>query len=369
MQTTPLTPTHRQLGAKLVDFAGYEMPLTYTSLKEEHFAVRQAAGIFDVSHMGEFIIRGKGGRDLVQYVTSNDVDRLEEGQAQYSCLPRPAGGIVDDLLVYRLPPNPAMGMTGDHPAYMLVVNASNIQKDWDWISQYNTMEAEMLDISKQTALLAVQGPKAVDIISQLTDSEVADIPYYRFVRGSLAGVDNVIISATGYTGSGGFELYLQADRAVEVWNAILEAGKPHGLLPCGLGARDTLRLEKGFALYGNDITDTTTPLEASLGWITKLNAGDFVGKDHLVAQREAGIGRRLVGFTVDGRRAPRNGHGLLDATGNPIGEVTSGTHSPSLDYPIGMGYVTTGNHQPGTKIQIDLGRKTMEAEVVKLPFL
>ena len=369
MQTTPLTETHRQLGAKLVDFAGYEMPLTYTSLKEEHFAVRQNAGIFDVSHMGEFIIRGAGARDLVQYVTSNDVDRLEEGQAQYSCLPRPAGGIVDDLLVYRLPPNPAMGMTGEHPAYMLVVNASNIQKDWDWISQHNDMGAEMLNISEQTALLAVQGPKAVDIVSQLTDSEVADIPYYRFVRGSLAGVDNVIISATGYTGSGGFELYLQADRAAEVWNAILEAGKPHGLLPCGLGARDTLRLEKGFALYGNDITDTTTPLEASLGWITKLNAGDFVGKDHLVAQKEAGIGRRLVGFKVDGRRAPRNGHGLLDADGNPIGEVTSGTHSPSLDYPIGMGYVATGNHKPGTKIQIDLGRKTMEAEVVKLPFL
>lgn len=369
MQTTPLTETHRALGAKLVDFAGFEMPLTYTSLKEEHFAVREKVGMFDVSHMGEFIVRGAGARDLVQYVTSNDVDKLIEGQAQYSCLPRPKGGIVDDLLVYRLPPNPAMGMTGEHPAYMLVVNAGNIKKDWDWISSHNNFGAEMIDISGQTALLAVQGPMAADVLQALTDTTLSDIPYYHFVRGSLAGHDNVIISATGYTGAGGFELYLSNDAAESTWNAILEAGKDAGLIPCGLGSRDTLRLEKGFCLYGNDVNDETTPLEAGLGWITKLKAGDFVGRDHLVAQKDAGLERRLVGFKVDGRRAPRQGHGILDADGNAIGTVTSGTHSPSLDYPVGLGYVTAGMHTPGTKIQIDLGRKTTEAEVVKVPFL
>lgn len=369
MKTTPLTTTHQELGAKLVDFAGFEMPLTYTTLKEEHQAVREAAGMFDVSHMGEFIVRGEGARDLVQYVTSNDVDKLEEGQAQYSCFPRPAGGIVDDLLVYRLPPNPAMGMMGDHPAYMLVVNAGNIQKDWDWITQHNSFGAELVNISEATALLAVQGPKAVEILQQLTEEDLVAIPYYQFVRGTLAGVDNVILSATGYTGSGGFELYLAADKAVEVWSAIMEAGKPNGLIPCGLGARDTLRLEKGYCLYGNDITDTTSPLEAGLGWITKLTTADFLGKKFLVNQKEAGLGRRLVGFKVDGRRSPRNGYGLQDAEGNAIGEVTSGTHSPSLDYPIGLGYVATGQHKIGTKIQVDLGRKTLEAEVVKLPFL
>ena len=369
MQTTPLTETHRALGAKLVDFAGFEMPLTYTSLKEEHFAVREKVGMFDVSHMGEFIVRGAGARDLVQYVTSNDVDKLVEGQAQYSCLPRPAGGIVDDLLVYRLPANPAMGMSGEHPSYMLVVNAGNIKKDWDWITSHNSFGAEMIDISGATALLAVQGPLAAEILQPLTETKLDDITYYHFVRGSLAGHDNVIISATGYTGAGGFELYLSNDAAESVWSAVLTAGKEAGLMPCGLGSRDTLRLEKGFCLYGNDINDTTTPLEAGLGWITKLKAGDFVGRDHLIAQKEAGLARRLVGFKVDGRRAPRNGHGILAADGNKIGEVTSGTHAPSLDYPVGLGYVAVGHHTPGTKIQIDLGRKTMEAEVVKIPFL
>ncbi len=369
MQTTPLTETHRALGAKLVDFAGFEMPLTYTSLKEEHFAVREKAGMFDVSHMGEFIVRGAGARDLVQLVTSNNVDKLVEGQAQYSCLPRPEGGIVDDLLVYRLPANPAMGMTDDHPTYMLVVNAGNIKKDWDWIASHNSFGAEMIDISGDTALLAVQGPLAAAILQPLTETKLDEITYYHFVRGSLAGHDNVIISATGYTGSGGFELYLKNEAAESVWNAVLEAGKEAGLIPCGLGSRDTLRLEKGFCLYGNDINDTTTPLEAGLGWITKLKADNFVGRDHLIAQKEAGLERRLVGFKAAGRRAPRNGHGILDADGNKIGEVTSGTHSPSLDYPLGMGYVAVGQHTPGTKIQIDLGRKTMEAEVVKIPFL
>ena len=366
MLTTPLTATHRLLEAKLVNFAGYEMPLVYSSLKEEHQAVRERAGIFDVSHMGEFIVRGEGATELVQYVTSNDVRKLSEGQAQYSCLPRPGGGIVDDLLVYRLPANPKMGMSGEHPSYMLVVNASNIQKDWDWIKQHNRFGAELLDISDRTALLAVQGPKAVEILQPLTDIDLAEIPYYQFVRGGLAGVDNVIISATGYTGSGGFELYLDADHATEAWDAILEAGKSHGLLPAGLGARDTLRLEKGFRLYGNDINDTTSPLEAGLGWITKLNGDDFVGRDYLLRQKEAGLPRRLVAFRVHDRRAPRQGYPIQNEAGEVIGEVTSGTHAPTLDFPMGLGYVRSGYHQTGTPLRIDLGRKTMAAEVIKL---
>ena len=366
MQTTPLTETHRRLDAKLVNFAGYEMPLNYSSLKEEHQAVREAAGMFDVSHMGEFIVRGPGAQELVQYVTSNDVRRLAEGQAQYSCLTRPDGGIVDDLLVYRLPPNPKMGMSADHPSYMLVVNASNIQKDWDWIQQHNSFGAEMLDISDRTALLAVQGPKAAEILQPLTDVDLAAIPFYRFVRGALAGVDNVIISATGYTGSGGFELYLDADRAEQAWEAIMQAGKAHGLRPAGLGARDTLRLEKGFTLYGNDIDDTTSPLEAGLGWITKLDTDDFVGKDFLVKQKAEGIKRRLIAFRVHDRRSARHGYPIQNEDGEVIGEVTSGTHAPSLDYPMGLGYVKIGYHKVGTKLLIDTGRKTMEAEVVKL---
>lgn len=369
MKTTPLTEVHRALGAKLVDFAGYEMPLTYTTLKEEHLAVREGVGMFDVSHMGEFIVRGPGARDLVQYVTSNDVDRLAEGQAQYSCLPRPAGGIVDDLLVYRLPANPAMEMQPDGPSYLLVVNASNIEKDWDWISSHNSFGAEMINISDRTALLAVQGPRATEILQTLTDTRLAEIPYYHFRRGALAGIDNVILSATGYTGSGGFELYLDAERAEEAWEAIMAAGAVAGIKACGLGARDTLRLEKGYCLYGNDINDATSPLEAGLGWITKLKAGDFVGKDFLLQQKEAGLTRRLVGFQLEGRRAPRNGFPILDAAGNNIGAVTSGTHAPSLDYPIGLGYVSLGHHRPGTAIQIDLGRKQLPAEVVKIPFL
>jgi aminomethyltransferase len=262
-----------------------------------------------------------------------------------------------------------MESDNEHPSYMLVVNAGNIKKDWDWISSHNTFGAIMVDISAQTSLLAVQGPLAAEILQQLTDTKLSDIPYYHFVRGRLAGLDNVILSATGYTGAGGFELYLDNGAVETVWNAVLEAGKSAGLIPCGLGARDTLRLEKGFCLYGNDINDETSPLEAGLGWITKLKAGDFVGRDHLLRQKEAGLSRRLVGFTLSGRRAPRKGHPILDAAGNAIGTVTSGTHSPSLDYPLGLGYVTLDNRKPGTKIQIDLGRKQLEAEVVKIPFL
>lgn len=364
MKSTPLTEVHRSLGAKLVDFAGFEMPLSYSSLQEEHQAVRQAAGVFDVSHMGEFIIRGPQARDLIQYVTSNDVDRLTPGQAQYSCFPRPKGGIVDDLLVYRLPPNARMERIEE--AYMLVVNASNIQKDWDWIESHNSFEAELIDISDRTALLAVQGPRAAEVLQALTEVELADIPYYQFIRGVLAGVDNVIISATGYTGSGGFELYFDASKAKQVWDKILQAGEPYGLLPAGLGARDTLRLEKGYCLYGNDIDDTTSPLEAGLGWITKLEGDDFVGRDFLLQQKATGIPRRLVAFRVDDRRAPRSGYEILDTAGQPIGKVTSGTHAPSLGYPLGMGYVRTGLHKQGTPVQIDTGRKRMSAEVVRL---
>lgn len=367
--TTPLTSVHRDLGAKMADFAGFEMPISYTSLKEEHFAVREKAGMFDVSHMGEFIVRGPGAFELVQYVTSNDVSKLVEGQAQYSCLPNGKGGIIDDLLVYRLGDAPSMSVPDGEHAYLLVVNAGNIKKDWDWISSHNTFGAEMVDISDKTALLAVQGPKATEILQKLTDSKLSAIEYYHFERGSFAGLDNVILSATGYTGSGGFELYFDADQAEMVWNKIMEAGKDYGLIPAGLGARDTLRLEKGYCLYGNDIDDTTSPLEAGLGWITKLKADNFIGRDGLIAEKEAGLKRRLVGFKLDGRRAPRHGYGILDAEGNKIGEVTSGTHSPSLDYPVGLGYVAFGHHKAGTEIQIDLGRKTLPAVVTRIPFL
>lgn len=370
MKSTPLTSLHHELGAKMADFAGFEMPISYAGLKEEHFAVREKAGMFDVSHMGEFIVRGPGAFELVQHVTSNDVSKLIPGQAQYSCLPNEDGGIVDDLLVYRLPNSPSMAIPEGEQAFMLVVNAGNIQKDWDWISRHNTFGATMIDISNQTALLAVQGPLATEILQQLTDVDLAAIPYYHFVRGSMAGLENVIISATGYTGAGGFELYFDAKQAVNVWHQIMEAGKDHGILAAGLGARDTLRLEKAFCLYGNDIDDTTSPLDAGLAWITKLNQGNFVGKNWIEAQKLAGIERRLVGFKVDGRRAPRHGYGILDMDGNKIGEVTSGTHSPSLDEPIGMGYVTAAFCAPGTAILIDLGRdKTLPATVVKTPFL
>ncbi|MEL6391790.1 MAG: glycine cleavage system aminomethyltransferase GcvT [Bacteroidota bacterium] len=367
MKTTPLTEIHRQLNAKMADFAGYEMPIVYSNLKEEHHAVRDRAGLFDVSHMGEFIVRGEGAEAFLQYVTTNDLSKLEPGQAQYNCLPNGRGGIVDDLLVYKLPPG-GMAM-GDAPAYLLVVNASNIQKDWNWLQQHTgDHDVEMIDISEQTALLALQGPLASDILQSLTETDLTGIPYYRFVRGQLLDIENVIISATGYTGSGGFELYFAADKAAEVWEAIMQSGREKGLLPAGLGARDTLRLEKGYCLYGNDIDDTTSPLEAGLGWITKLKKGEFIGRDDMLAEKEAGLKRRLVGFTLSDRRAPRQGYPIVDAEGQQIGQVTSGTHSPSLGHPLGLGYVDVAHKAPGSKIYIDFGRKQAEAEVVKLPF-
>ncbi|MEL7223105.1 MAG: glycine cleavage system aminomethyltransferase GcvT, partial [Bacteroidota bacterium] len=347
-------------------FAGFYMPISYSGIKEEHHAVRERAGMFDVSHMGEFIVRGAEALDFLQYVTSNDVSKLEIGQAQYSCLPNGKGGIVDDLLVYRLAED---NCSEGARAYMLVVNGANLEKDWKWLSEKNTFDARLINISEQTGLVAVQGPAATAIVQQLTTTDLSAIAYYTFTKGSIADVDNVIISATGYTGSGGFELYAAADKIGLIWDAVMKAGEEHGLLAAGLGARDTLRLEKGYCLYGNDLTDTTSPLEAGLGWITKLKKGDFIGRDDMLAQKEAGLSRRLVGFKLDERRVPRHGYTIENAAGEVIGEVSSGTLSPSLGYPIGMGYVPTGMRAVGTELFINTGRKKLKATVCKVPFL
>lgn len=366
MKTTPLTERHIALGAKMAEFAGYNMPIVYTNINEEHLTVREAVGIFDVSHMGEFVIRGTEALDLVQAVTSNDAAKLEIGDVQYSCLPNRKGGIVDDLLVYRLPEE---NCSAGERAYMLVVNASNIQKDWEHIKSFNTYEAEMIDISDRSALLAVQGPKATETLQKLTDVNLSDIKYYNFVKGSFAGVDNVILSATGYTGSGGFELYFNNEDVVKMWDKIMEAGEEFGIKPAGLGARDTLRLEMGFCLYGNDINDSTSPLEAGLGRITKTKVeADFPSKELFIKQREEGIDRKLVAFIGKERRVPRHGYAITDAEGFEVGEVTSGTQSPCLDKPIGLGYVPKAMSAPGTEIYYMAGKKQLSAEIVKLPF-
>ncbi len=366
MKSTPLTNKHIALGAKMAEFAGYNMPINYAGIREEHHCVRTGVGVFDVSHMGEFIIRGKEALALVQKVTSNDASKLEVGEAQYSCLPNLRGGIVDDLLVYRLPED----MSGEgEQAFLLVVNASNMQKDWDWICSHNAFDVKMINISEDTGLLAVQGPKATDALQSLTGVDLKSIKYYNFVKGTFAGIPNVLISATGYTGAGGFELYVRNEHIEQLWDAIFEAGAPFDIKPIGLGARDTLRLEMGFALYGNDIDDTTSPLEAGLGWITKLKKGDFNDSDFLNKQKAEGITRKLVGFEVDDRRAPRHDYLIEDNAGNVIGKVTSGTHSPSLDKPIGMGYVPVGFSAEGTEFQVVAGGKRLSAKVVKLPFL
>lgn len=349
----------------MAEFAGYNMPISYGGIQEEHLAVRQNVGVFDVSHMGEFIVRGKEALDLLQLVTSNDVAKLDIGQAQYSCLPNHSGGIVDDLLVYRLPED---NCTEGERAYMLVVNAANIGKDWDWIQQHHTFDARLINISDQTGLLAVQGPKAADVLQQLTAIDLKAIPYYHFTKGRLAGFDNVLISATGYTGAGGFELYIDNGHTLPLWEAIFEAGKPFGIQPVGLGARDTLRLEMGYCLYGNDIDDTTSPLEAGLSWITKLNKGPFNSSDTFARQKAEGVQRKLVGFIVDDRRVPRHGYPLEDGQGREIGQVTSGTQSPSLGYPIGMGYVESEFAKPGSEIQVIAGNKKLAAQVIKMPF-
>ena len=347
-------------------FAGYNMPISYEGIKEEHQTVRHGVGVFDVSHMGEFIIRGKRALELIQKVTSNNAARLKIGEAQYSCLPNHSGGIVDDLLVYRLPEDKC---AEGEKAFMLVVNASNIKKDWDWISLHNTtFGAQMINISDHTGLLAVQGPKAARALQPLTGIDLKNMKYYTFEKGVLAGIENVLISATGYTGSGGFELYVENKDLVRLWDAVLEAGKDFGLQPIGLGARDTLRLEMGYALYGNDIDDTTSPIEAGLGWITKTKKGDFNSVEIFTKQRAEGVNRKLVGFIVNNRRVPRHGYVIEDTQGTPIGRVTSGTLSPSLEKPIGMGYVPPAFAAEGSDIRIVAGKKRLVATVVKMPF-
>lgn len=366
MKNTPLNDKHLALGARMAEFAGYNMPISYTNIKEEHHCVRNNVGVFDVSHMGEFIVKGKEALDLIQLVTSNDASKIEIGQAQYSCLPNAEGGIVDDLLVYRLAEdNCAEG----ERAYMLVVNASNIEKDWNWISKHNTFDTRLINISEQTALLAVQGPKADEVLQSLTNVKLSDLAYYTFTKGTIAGIDNVLISATGYTGSGGFELYVDNQHAEALWDAIFAAGKDFDIQPIGLGARDTLRLEKGYCLYGNDITDETSPIEAGLGWITKTKKGDFNSREIFVKQRAEGVDRKLVGFKVEDRRVPRHGYAIEDLAGNPIGEVTSGTQSPTLDVPIGLGYVQQEFAAPGTEIAIVAGKKRLKAVVERPPFV
>ena len=366
MKSTPLTQVHIDLGAKMAEFAGYNMPIQYTSITEEHEAVRTNVGVFDVSHMGEFIVKGKEALKLVQQITSNDASKIAINQAQYSCMPNMEGGIIDDLLVYRLPEdNCAEG----EQAFMLVVNASNMEKDWNWISKHNTFDAKLTDISDQTGLLAVQGPNAIKALQGLCDIDLSEIGYYTFRKGTFAGIDNVIISATGYTGSGGFELYCESEALPKLWKAIFDNAKDMDIKPVGLGARDTLRLEMAFCLYGNDIDDTTSPLEAGLGWITKLKAADdFNNKDYFIKQKEEGLKRKLVGFVLDSRRVPRHGYKIVNAEGEEIGYVTSGTQSPSLGHPIGLGYVPKELAKIDNTILIQAGRKTIEAKIVKPPF-
>lgn len=357
MKNTALTDKHIALGAKMAPFAGYNMPISYTGINDEHKTVRNGVGVFDVSHMGEFLIEGDGALDLIQKVTSNDASKLVDGKVQYTCMPNYDGGIVDDLLVYRL----------EETTYLLVVNASNIQKDWDWIEKHNKFGAEMEDISDSTTLLALQGPKAKDVLSKITDIDVENMKYYTFNKGIVAGQDNVLVSATGYTGAGGFELYLRNDGAGNLWDELFKVGKGYGIKPIGLGARDTLRLEMGFCLYGNDIDDTTSPIEAGLGWITKFSV-DFVNSEALAKQKEEGIVSKLVGFEMLERGIPRHDYNIVSQDGISIGRVTSGTMSPSMVKSIGLGYVKKEYATPDTEIAIEIRNNNIKAKVVKLPF-
>lgn len=358
MRSTALTDKHISLGAKMVPFAGYNMPVSYTGLNEEHQAVRSSVGVFDVSHMGEFILKGEHALDLIQKVTSNDAAVLTDGKAQYSSLPNNDGGLVDDLIVYRI----------DATTYMLVVNASNIDKDWNWIKQHDTWNVDMKNISDETSLLAIQGPNAIHALQKLTDVKLADIPYYSFVKGKFNGVDNVVISNTGYTGAGGFELYFENQYAEKMWDAIFEAGKEFDIKPIGLGARDTLRLEMGFCLYGNDIDDTTSPIEAGLGWITKFTK-DFTNKAAIEQHKLQGVSKKLVGFEMIDRGIPRHDYQIADAAGKIIGRVTSGTQSPSLNKAIGLGYVNTEFSKPDSEIFVIIRDKPIKAKITKIPFL
>lgn len=357
-KNVPLNDLHTKLGAKMIPFAGYNMPVRYSSDIEEHMAVRNSVGVFDVSHMGEFTVKGPQALDLIQRVTSNDASKLIDGQAQYSCLPNSTGGIVDDLIVYKI----------KDQDYLLVVNASNIDKDWNWISQFNTQGAEMKNISDDICLFAVQGPKAAATLQKLTKTDLSAIKYYHFAIGEFAGVPEVIMSNTGYTGAGGFEIYVNKQYAEKVWNAIFDAGKEFDIKPIGLGARDTLRLEMGFCLYGNDIDDTTSPLEAGLGWITKFTK-EFTNSAAIKAQKEAGVTRKLVGFKMVDKGIPRHDYAIKDAQGNVIGKVTSGTMSPMLSIGVGLGYVTTNLSAPGSEIFIDVRGKALKAVVSKLPLI
>ncbi|WP_407484921.1 glycine cleavage system aminomethyltransferase GcvT [Elizabethkingia miricola] len=358
MKRTALFDKHVSLGAKIVPFAGFEMPVQYSGVTEEHFAVREKAGMFDVSHMGQFFIEGPGSKELLQKVTTNNVDTLEDGKAQYSCLPNENGGIVDDLIVYKIADE----------KYFVVVNASNIDKDWNHISKYNTFGAKMTNASDDMSLIAIQGPKATEILQKLTDTQLADIPYYNFTIGAVAGVQDVIISNTGYTGSGGFEIYFKNENAEKLWDALTESGKEFGMIPCGLASRDTLRLEKGFCLYGNDIDDTTSPIEAGLGWITKFDK-DFVSKEVFAKQKEEGITRKLVGFEMQEKAIPRHDYEVVDAEGNVIGKVTSGTMSPMKKIGVGLAYIAKPHFKLGSDIFIRIRNKDIPAKVVKLPFV
>lgn len=357
MKNTALTPIHIQLGAKMVPFAGYNMPVQYEGVNAEHETVRNGVGVFDVSHMGEFLLSGPHALDLIQRVTTNDAATLDIGRAQYSCMPNATGGIVDDLIVYRL----------GEMSYLLVVNASNIEKDWSWIAQHNTEGAVMENLSDAYSLLAIQGPKAVEAMQSLTAIDLANIKYYHFEVGTFAGIEEVIISATGYTGSGGFEVYCKNENAEQLWHKVFEAGAAYGIKPIGLAARDTLRLEMGFCLYGNDINDTTSPIEAGLGWITKFTK-IFTNHEALKTQKEQGVTRKLVGFELTERGIPRHDYEIVDTEGNAIGIVTSGTMAPSLGKGIGMGYVATEFAAVGSVIYIKIRNNQVAAQVVKLPF-
>jgi aminomethyltransferase len=357
MKETALTHKHIALGAKMVPFAGYNMPVQYEGVNAEHETVRNGVGVFDVSHMGEFLLKGPNALALIQKVCSNDASVLFDGKAQYSCLPNGKGGIVDDLIIYRI----------SEEAYFIVVNASNIEKDWNWISQHNDLGVEMQNLSDDYSLLAIQGPKAAEAMQSLTSVDLANMTYYTFQYGTFAGIENVMISATGYTGSGGFEVYVKNEDAEKLWNAVFEAGEAFGIKPIGLAARDTLRLEMGFCLYGNDIDDTTSPLEAGLGWITKFTK-DFTDAEFLKNQKETGLSRKLVAFEMIDRGIPRHDYPIQDANGNIIGKVTSGTMSPSMKLGIGLGYVSIENAALDQEIFIEIREKGVKAKVVKLPF-
>ena len=357
MKNTALSHIHESLGAKMVPFAGYNMPVQYEGVNAEHETVRKGVGVFDVSHMGEFLLSGENALALIQKVTSNDASVLEIGRAQYSCLPNNDGGIVDDLIIYRI----------KEEQYLLVVNASNIEKDWNWISSHNDLDVDMKDLSENYSLLAIQGPKAVEAMQSLTSIDLAAIKYYHFEVADFAGIEHVIISATGYTGSGGFEIYCKNSEVEQIWNKVFEAGAAFGIKPIGLAARDTLRLEMGFCLYGNDINDTTSPLEAGLGWITKFTK-EFTNSENLKKQKEAGVTRKLVAFEMVDRGIPRHDYEIANAEGNVVGIVTSGTQSPSLGIAIGLGYVPTTLSTVDSEIYIRIRNKDVKAKVVKLPF-